>query len=158
MGYFHTMHVIARIYSGVTVRQVADAFKPIMDYFGHDGVEAFAGGLKMMEDNEFFFDPETRDLGASTYGMVGSDYYDSVLELASNLNKIAAEPGEIVFYNHDTGYIEESKSTIEFGPSEEAIKAYIARRDIEAGLRMMEPHLSDDVMAVVRQAIASAGR
>ncbi len=46
---------------------------------------------------------------------------------------------------------EEAKTVIEFGPSEEAIKAYRAKRDIEAGLKLMEPHLSSEKLDAVRR-------
>ena len=38
-----------------------------------------------------------------------------------------------------------------FGPSEEAIRAYIAKRDIEAGPKMMEPHLCGDKLDALRR-------
>ncbi|MBU9211663.1 hypothetical protein [Burkholderia multivorans] len=47
MGYDHTMHLKAKVRSGTTVEQVADAFKPIMEYMGYDGIKAFTKGEPM---------------------------------------------------------------------------------------------------------------
>lgn len=79
------------------------------------------------------------------------DYYDLVSEVADNLCRIVAEPGEIWLYDHDTGDVDNAKTVIEFGPSEETINAYIAKRDIEAGLKMMEPHLCGDKLDALRR-------
>lgn len=156
MGYDHTMHLKAKVVAGTTVQQVAEAFKPIMEYAGYDGIDAFTKAETVAGDDEFFFDPKTGELAVSTYGEVGYGYYDLVCEMAANLGRIVAEPGEIWLYDHDTGDIDEAKTVIEFGPSEEAIKAYIAKRDIEAGLKMMEPHLPGDVLDAVRRGISYA--
>jgi hypothetical protein len=138
MGYNHTMLLDAKVVAGTTVQQVAEALKPIMEYLGHD-VTAFEKDF--VGDDEFIFEPATGNLQVSTYGEVGYSYYDLVSEVADNLGRIVAEPGEIWHYDHDTGDIDAAKTVIEFGPSEEAIKAYIAKRDIEAGLKLIEPHV-----------------
>lgn len=153
MGYDHTMHLDAKVVPGTPVENVAKAFRPIMEYAGYDGVDAFTKGETVLGDDEFFYNPDTGELYASTYGEVGYGYHDIVCDLARNLGGIVSEPGEIHLYNHDTGDIDEAKTVIEFGPSEEAIKAYIAKRDIEAGLRLMEPHLSQEVLDAVRRIV-----
>lgn len=151
MGYDHTMHLKAKVAAGITVQQVAEAFKPIMEYAGYDGIDAFTKRETVNGEDEFSFDPQTGELAVSTYGEVGYGYYDLVCEMAANLGRIVAEPGEIWLYDHDTGDIDEAKTVIEFGPSEEAIKTYIAKRDIEAGLKMMEPHLCGDKLDALRR-------
>ena len=151
MGYEHAMHLNAKVSAGTTVQQVADAFKPLMKYAGYDGADAFTKAETVAGEDEFFFDPETGDLDVSTSGPVGYGYFDIVLEMAGNLGRIVAESGEIWLYDHDTGDIDEARTVIEFGPSEEAIKAYRAKRDIEAGLKLMEPHLSSEKLDAVRR-------
>lgn len=153
MAYDHTMHLKAKVATGTPVQQVAEAFKPIMEYVGYDGIDAFTKAETVAGEDEFFFDPDTGELAASTYGEVGYNFIDLVRELADNLGRIATEPGEIWLYDHDTGDIDEAKAVIEFGSSEEAIKAYIARRDIEAGLKLMEPHLCGDTLGEVRRIV-----
>lgn len=155
MGYDHTMHLQAKVAAGTTVQQVAEAFKPIMEYAGYDGINAFSKAETVVGDDEFLFDPKTGELAVSTYGEVGHSYIDLVREVAGNLGWIVAEPGEIWLYDHDTGDIDNAKAVIEFGPSEEAIKAYIAKRDIEAGLTLMELHLSGEKLAELRRIIMS---
>lgn len=150
MGYDHTMHLKAKVVAGTTVQQVAEAFKPIMEYAGYDGIDAFTKAETVAGDDEFFFDPKTGELAVSTYGEVGYGYYDLVCEMTANLGRIVAEPGEIWLYDHDTGDIDEAKTVIEFGPSEEAIKAYIARRDIEDGLGKIAPYVPAERLAVIR--------
>ena len=154
MGYDHTMHLQAKVAAGITVQQVADAFKTLMEYTGYDGVDAFTKGETVMGEDEFFYDIQTGELAVSTYGEVGYGYADLVREVASNLGQVVSEPGEIWLYDHDTGDIDEAKTVIEFGPSEEAIKAYIARRDIEASLKLMAPYLSGDEQAALRRWLA----
>lgn len=151
MGYEHAMHLNAKVAAGTTVQQVADAFKPLMKYAGYDGADAFTKAETVAGEDEFFFDPETGDLDVSTSGPVGYGYFDIVMEMAGNLGRIVAESGEIWLYDHDTGNIDEARTVIEFGPSEEAIKAYRAKRDIEAGLKLMEPHLSSEKLDAVRR-------
>lgn len=148
MGYSHTMHLKAKVAAGTTVQQVTEALKPAMEYLGHD---ATAFEKDFVGDDVFFFAHETGDLAVSTYGEVGYGYYDLVCAVAANLGRIVAEPGEIWLYDHDTGDIDEAKTVIEFGPSEEAIKVYIAKRDIEAGLKLMEPHLCGDKLDALRR-------
>jgi hypothetical protein len=144
------MYLKAKVAAGTTVQQVAEALKPVMEYLGHD-VTAFEKDF--VGDDEFLFDPVTGNLQVSTYGEVGYSYSDLVVALAANLGRIVAEPGEIRLYDHDAADIDEAKTVIEFGPSDEAIKAYIAKRDIEAGLKMMEPHLSAEKLEEVRRLI-----
>ena len=151
MGYDHTMHLKAKLAAGTTVQQVADAFKTLMEYTGYDGVDAFTKGETVMGEDEFFYDIQTGELAVSTYGEVGYGYADLVREVASNLGQVVSEPGEIWLYDHDTGDIDEARTVFEFGPSEEAIKAYIAKRDIEAGLELMAPYLSGDEQAALRR-------
>lgn len=153
MGYDHTMHLKAKVAAGTTLQQVVDAFKPLMEYSGYDGIDAFTKAETADGDDEFFFDPETGELAVSTYGRVGYGYYDIVCKVAENLGRIVAEPGEIWLYDHDMGDIDKAKAVIEFGPSEVAIRAYIAKRDIEAALEMMKPHLSSDKLDEVRRVI-----
>lgn len=152
MGYSHTMTMKAKVPVGTTVQQVAVAFAPIMQYMGYDGVDAFTKAETVVGDDEFFFDPETGELAVSTYGEVGYSYYDILCDMAEHLGKIVAEPGEIWLYDHDTGDIDQAKTVIVFGPSDEATKAYIAKRDIEAGIQLMEPHLPHDVLDLIRKA------
>jgi hypothetical protein len=157
MGYDHTMILDAKIAVGTSVQQVAEAFKPLMQYAGYDGVTAFSEGrTETSNGDEFSFDPDTGNLEVRTYGDVGYGYGDIVREVAANLGAIVSEAGEIWLYDHDTGDIDEAKTVIEFGPSEEAIKAYIAKRDIEAGLKMMDPHLHADVLETVRRVVSVA--
>jgi hypothetical protein len=156
MGYKHTMLLKAQVSAGTTVQQVADAFKPIMDYAGYDGVDAFTEAETVCGEDEFIFESDTGSLEVVTYGDVGYEYRDIVREVAGNLGKIVAEPGEIWLYDHDTGDIDEAKTVIEFGPSEEAIKAYIAKRDIEAGLKLMEPYLCVDKLDALRRWLGDA--
>ncbi|WP_201211366.1 hypothetical protein [Rhodocyclus purpureus] len=146
------MHLKAKVTAGTTVQHVADAFKVLMEYSGHDGVDAFSS--RVMGEDEFFYDPQMGDLAVSTYGEVRYGYADLVREFACNLGRIVVEPGEIWLYDHDTGDIDEAKTVIEFGPSEEAIKAYIATREIEAGLKLMEPYLSHEKLAALRPWLA----
>jgi hypothetical protein len=151
MGYDHTMHLTANIAEGVTVEQVTDALMPIVEYAGYNRDRLFDGGT--LGYNEFEFNQENRELWVSTHGEVGYGYHDLVGEVASNLNKIVAEPGEIWLYDHDTGDIDEAKTIIEFGPSDEAINAYIAKRDIKAGLDLMKSHLDDTTFAVAKDVL-----
>ena len=149
MGYYHSMRLKANIAEGVSVAQVTEALMPIVKYAGHHPDRLFDGGT--LGDDEFDFDEETRELWVSTSGEVGYSYYDLVSEVAQNLGKIAAEPGEIELVDHDTGCIDEAKSIIEFGPSEEAIKAYIAKRDIGKGLELIKLHLSAEKFEALRR-------
>lgn len=151
MGYNHTMHLKTKVAAGVTLQQVAEAFKPIMEYMGYDGVDAFTKRETVDWEDEFAFDQKTGDLAVSTYGQVGYHYYDIVRELAANLGRIVTEPGEIWLYDHDTGDLDNSKTVIEFGPSEEAINVYIAERDIEAGLNLIGRHVGKEEMNRLRE-------
>jgi hypothetical protein len=144
------MHLKAKAAAGTTIEQVAEAFKPIMEYRGYDGIEAFNKGETVTNDDLFHFGPETGDILVNTCGEVGYGYIDLVREVAENLGKIVAEPDEIVLYDYDTGSIEDAKTVIEFGPSDAAIKAYIAKRDIKAGLALMKKHLDDTTFAVAK--------
>jgi len=153
MAYEHSMRVTAKVAAGTTLEQVVEAFKPIMEYAGYDGIDAFTKAETVAGDDEFFFGPETGDLLVSTCGEVGYGYIDLVREVAENLGKIVAEPGEIVLYDHDTGAIEDAKTVIEFGQSDADIKAYIAKRDIKAGLALMREHLDDTTFAVAKDVL-----
>lgn len=151
MGYDHTMTLNAKIAAGTTIQQVADAFKPLMAYTGYDGIDAFTQADTVMGEDAFCFDPETGELAVSTYGEVGYGYLDLMRDVAENLGRIVAEPGELWLYDHDTGDIDNAKTVIEFGQTEAAIKAYIAQRDIKAGLMLMAPHLCGDKLVVLRR-------
>ena len=151
MGYSYTMHLEAKIAEGVSVEKVAEALMPIIDYLGHDPATVFEGGA--LGEDEFLFNQETRDLWVSTYGEVGYSYCDLVVEAARNLDKIVSELGEIELVNLDAN-IDEAKSVFEFGPTKEYIESYVAKRDIEAGLRLMEPHLSAEKMDAIRKLLA----
>jgi hypothetical protein len=153
MGYEHTMHLKAKVSAGTTVQQVADAFKPIMDYAGHNGVDAFTKAETVVGEDEFFFDPKTGELAVSTYGEVGYDYCDIVRKVVDNLGKIVAEPGELWLYDHDTGDIDEAKTVIEFGPSEEVVKAYIAKRDIDEAVAKLREHFDNGTMEMVEDVL-----
>jgi hypothetical protein len=153
MAYEHSMHMTAKAAAGTTLEQVAEAFKPIMEYMGYDGIDAFTKRETVTGDDLFEFDPQTGDISVSTCGEVGYNYIDLVREVAENLGKIVSEAGEIVVYDHDTGSIEDAKTVIEFGPSEEAIKAYVAKRDIKAGLALMKEHLDDATFAVAEDVL-----
>jgi hypothetical protein len=153
MGYEHSMHLKAKVAAGTTLEQVAEAFRPIMEYMGYNGIDAFTKAETVAGDDEFSFDPKTGELAVSTYGEVGHGYIDLVREVAENLGKIVAEPEEIWLYDHDTGAIEDAKTVIEFGPSDAAIKAYIAKRDIKAGLALMKEHLDDTTSAVAKDVL-----
>ena len=150
MGYSHTMHLTAKAIPGVTTQEITDAFAPIMQYLGYGDPFNNKTG-----DDEFVFDPQTGELSVSTYGDVGYGYEGLVREVAANLGKIVADPGEIWLYDHDTGDIDNAKTVIEFGPTRDAIESYRARRDIEAGLAMMKPHLGEETVRVIRQFIQS---
>jgi hypothetical protein len=151
MGYNHTMHLKAKVVAGTTVQQMAEAFKPIMEYAGYDGIDAFTKRKTVNGEDEFSFDPQTGELAVSTYGVVAYNYRNLVREVAANLGRIVAEPGEIWLYDYDTGDIAEAKTVIEFGPSEEAIKAYRAKRDIGNGLELIKPHLSAEKFEALRR-------
>jgi hypothetical protein len=153
MGYDHTMLLTAKVAAGTTLQQVADAFMPIMEYAGYDGIDAFTKPETVTGDGEFFFDPKTGELAVSTYGDVGYDYHDIVRKVADRLGKIVAEPGEIWLYDHDTGDIDEAKTIIEFGPSDEAIKVYIARRDIAEVIAKMREHLDNGTMTMMENVL-----
>ncbi|GLW61506.1 hypothetical protein Hthe01_18550 [Hydrogenophilus thermoluteolus] len=155
MGFSHTMRLKARIAPGVTVEDIAEALHPIAEYNLYSVFDALVSGERYVDD-EFLFDPGTRELSVATYGKVGYNYYDILEEVADRLGRIVSEPGEIWLYDHDTGDIENAKCVFVFGPSEEAIKAYLARRDIEAGLRLMEPHLAPETIAAIRRLVGTA--
>jgi hypothetical protein len=153
MAYEHSMDLKAKVVAGTTLEQVAEAFRPIMEHMKYEGIDAFTKAETVTGDDLFNFDPQTGDIFVSTCGEVGYDYIDCVREVAGNLGKIVAEAGEIVLYDHDTPYVDEVKTVIEFGPSEDAIKAYIVKRDLESSLALMRDHVDDATFAVARDVL-----
>lgn len=145
MGYGHTMYLNAGIKPGVTADQVATAIKPLLEYFGYD---LHIGDTR---NKEIAFDPSTGELVVTTYGDVCYAYIDIVRAVAANLGRIVAQPGEIWLYDHDTGDLDNAKTVIEFGPSDEAINVYIAERDIEAGLNLIGRHVGKEEMNRLRE-------
>ncbi|OZA27085.1 MAG: hypothetical protein B7X93_09670 [Hydrogenophilales bacterium 17-61-9] len=150
MGYDHSMCLHAQVKSGVTVDQVAEVIKPLLEYWG-----AEINSEESSFNNKFSFDPETGDLDVETAGEVGYGYRDLVEEAASRLSQIVEGAGEIELRNHDTGDLDNAISVIEFGPSDEAIKAYIEKRDIDEGLELMKLHLPEEKIEAIRALIAS---
>lgn len=89
---------------------------------------------------------------------VGYGYYDLVKEVAERLGQIVEEPGEITLIDHDAAPADydEAKTTLLFGPSDEAIKAYVAKRDIEAGLGLIAPHVPAATLDALRALVQGA--
>jgi hypothetical protein len=148
MGYDHSMLLDAKVAPGTSIEEVKVALMPIIVRLGLDPDSVFQ--RQDFADEEFYFDEETGTLHVSTYGEVGYDYNETVQEVATRLGRIVAEPGEIWLIDHDTPDPDEAKQAFEFGPSEEAIKAYIAKRDIEAGLKMISQHVSAATLEALR--------
>lgn len=78
--------------------------------------------------------------------------------MAARLGQIVEEPGEITLIDHDAAPADydEAKATILFGSSDEAIKAYVARRDIEAGLGLIAPHVPAEILDALRAMVQAA--
>lgn len=75
--------------------------------------------------------------------------------MAANLNEIVLEAGQIELRDHDTGDLDNAITIIEFGPSDEAINAYVRKRDIDAALILIGNHLPQDKIAAIRAMIDS---
>lgn len=154
MGYNHKMVVVARVKPGTTVQQVSDAVNPILDYKGYDA-EVFTNADAAYGDDVFFYDPDTCQLEIVTYGEVGYMYNDIVKEVASRLGTIVAEPGEIWLYDYDTCDEDDFKTVFVYGPSDDAVNAYIAKRDIEKAMRLLEAHLPTELIDRIKEVIAA---
>lgn len=163
MGYSHTMTVTAMVKPGTAPSQIAEAFRPILDYFGHDD-DVFEGGETIIQvgDDEFSFNPTTGHLSVSVYGDVSYGHSDLVDQVADNLGPLAAEPGEIELYNHDTGDIDNAKSTFVFGPNAETINLYVAKQKMESGLALISEVVgksgSEDMILALRHFVAAKTR
>jgi hypothetical protein len=151
MAYDHSMYLEAQVAPGITIERIAEALEPLMAYLGLHGPAAFAKRYSDMDQHNFSFDANTGGLSVTTGGEVGYGYLDLVEEVAGRLGPITAEAGEIRLKDLDSPNPEDAISIIEFGPSADAIKQYVAKRDIEAGLNLIAPHLPENVMLELRR-------
>lgn len=150
MSFDHSMSLCcAQVKEGVSKEQVREALMPVLKVFGADKKDSAVYGC------EFIFNEETGDVYLDTYGEVGDSFDDKVRDVAANLNEIVLEAGQIELRDHDTGDLDNAITIIEFGPSDEAINAYVRKRDIDAALILIGNHLPQDKIAAIRAMIDS---
>lgn len=163
MRYNHTMLVTAKVKPGTAPSQIAEAFRPILDYLGYED-DVFDKGdvFFRVGGDEFYFNPETRDVSVETGGEVKYGYLNLVSEVADNLGPLAAEPGEIELYDHDIADIDNAKSTFVFGPNAETINLYVAKQKMESGLALISEVVgksgSEDMILALRHFVAAKTR
>lgn len=148
MGYDHSMLMRTQLKSGVTTEEVEQAFEPLLEYFD----ETLNSGDP---ENYFNFTPETGEVDVSTCGEVSYSYHELVEEVADRLGPLVDVGGEFDLYDHDTGDIDNAHSVYVFGPSDEAIKTYITKRDLDEAMELMKRHLPEAKIGAI-QALISA--
>jgi len=119
MGYEHSMSVEVAFKKGVTIEQIASAFKPILEYLEIDPLKG-----KMHGDNEFTFDPATGGFYLFTGGGVSCGFADMVEEVINDLGPLCSEAGELTLKDFDTADLKNAITTFVFGPSDDAIAQY----------------------------------
>ena len=148
MSFDHSMSLFAEVKEGVSNDQVLEVLMPVLKVFGAKDGESVYGC-------DFNFDEESREVSLDTYGEVGDSFYETLKTVASNLNGIVSEAGGLELRDHDTGDLDNAVSPIFFGPSEEAINAYVRKRDIDQALALMMDHVGEEKIEAIRALIAS---
>lgn len=149
MSYVHSMSLTAKLQPGTTLEQLVEAFKPLFDYNGYEGIDAFSAGETVMGEDEFSFNPDTLELSVTTSGDAPYTYPEILKEVAGNLGPLVIEASEIVHYDQSTGDIDNARGVIEFGPSKRAIQAFKRRRDGNSALNLLESHLNPEQLATL---------
>lgn len=151
MGYDHSLSTAATLKEGITLDQLVEAFKPILDYFGYDR-SVFEGCTDALYCNhKFHWVPETGEFSAYICGEVSCGYKDLVEATADKLGSLVKSPNEFLLYDHDTGDIDNAKNVIPYAESPEAVKRHVADTAIAEALELMRKHLSMPVMEQIEQ-------
>lgn len=157
MGYDHTTSLAAQLKEGIPLDKVWNAIDPIMEYeHGEEWTDKLAHGENGCVD--FYGSGTEVHLSGSLlslymYGYCSYEFIDLVEEVAKRLNAIAAAPGEITHQNHDVADSEEGTTVLYFGPSEEVIRDYVARKDLDKAFSLMEKHIPAAVLQVAKNVV-----
>lgn len=154
MGFEHTLTTNVVLKKGTTLEQVIEALQPLLTYFNYVGHKAFAG--ETTKGNQFSFDHETGEVYLYTNGSVCYGFYDLVENAAKLLGPMVVAPGYFELANHDTADLENARSYIYYGASEQEIEEFKAHSDIEEAMSLLSGIVDDRFKARLREIVMHA--
>lgn len=143
MSYDHSMSMTAYLKPDVSMEQIYEALKPIMESRGvsFDDLKAhrLLGG-----DDEFTFDQESGELYLYTAGDVGGSYEEMIERAVSNLSALCTQPGTARLNNYSTADLENAITEFIIAPSPEAAEDFEFQQLKEKFLENVERFIGGD--------------